>query len=57
MAQEVVGTSDVAKKITESGLKTADRLVRTEYDFLRNVIDGAAKSLSSRDGAKSKAAH
>ena len=49
LPQEVAGTSDVAKKITESGLEMADRLVQTEYDFLRNVIDSAAKSLSSRD--------
>ena len=47
--QEVAATSDVAKKITESGLEMADRLVHTEYDFLRNVIDSAAKSVSSRD--------
>jgi hypothetical protein len=49
LPQEVAGTSDVAKKITESGLEMADRLVHTEYDFLRDVIDSAAKSLSSRD--------
>jgi hypothetical protein len=49
LPQEVTGTSDVAKKITTSGLEMTDRLVHTEYDFLRNVIDSAAKSLSSRD--------
>ena len=47
--QEVAGTSDVAKKITESGLEMIDRLVHTEYDFLRNVLDSAAKSVSSRN--------
>ncbi len=51
LPQEVACTSDVAKKITESGLEMADRLVHTEYDFLRNVIASSAKSLSSRDGA------
>lgn len=49
LQQEVVGTSDVAKKITESGLEMAERLVHTEHEFLRNVIDSAAKSLSSRN--------
>ncbi|MGO9752907.1 MAG: hypothetical protein ACLP8S_05480 [Solirubrobacteraceae bacterium] len=54
--QEVASTSDVAKMITESGLKMADRLVHAQHDFLRNVIDSTAKSLSSRDGAKRQAA-
>jgi hypothetical protein len=52
LPEEVAGTSEVAKKITESGLEMADRLVHTEYDVVRNVIDSTAKSLSSRDGAK-----
>ena len=56
LPQEVEGTSEVAKKITESGLEMADRLVHTEYDFLRKVIGSAAKSLSSRNGAKPSAA-
>jgi hypothetical protein len=56
LPQEVAGTSEVVKRITESGLEMADRLVQTEYRFLRNVIDSAAKSLSSRDGAKPHAA-
>ena len=45
-------TSDVAKKITESGFEMADRLVHTMNDFARKVIDSAAKSLSGHDGAK-----
>ncbi len=49
LPQEVADTSEVAKKITESGLEMADRLIHTEYDFLRNVLDSAAKSLSSRN--------
>ncbi len=50
--QEIAATSDVAKKITESGLEMADRLVHAQHDFLHHVIDSTAKSLSSRDGAK-----
>ncbi len=50
--QEVATTSDVAKKITESGLQTTDRLVQTQHEFLRNLIDSAARSLGSRNGAK-----
>jgi hypothetical protein len=56
LPQEVEGTSEVAKKITESGLETADRLVHTWYDFLRKVIGSTSKSLSSRNGAKPVAA-
>jgi hypothetical protein len=54
--QEVADTSEVAKKITESGLQMADRLIHTQYEFLRKVIDSTAKSLRSRDGAKLHAA-
>ena len=56
LPQEVAGTSDVAKKITESGLEMADRLVHTVNDVLRKVIDSTARSLSSRDGARPRAA-
>jgi hypothetical protein len=38
LPQEVQGTSEVAKRITESGLEMADRLVHTQYDFVRKVI-------------------
>jgi hypothetical protein len=55
LPQEVAGTSEVAKKITVSGLEMADGLIHTECDFMRNVIASAAKSLSSRGGAKPKA--
>ncbi len=54
--QRVIGTSDVAKKITVSGLEMTDRLIQTEYEFLRNLIDSAAKSLSSHEEAVRKAA-
>jgi hypothetical protein len=56
LPQEVAGTSDVAKKITESGLQMADRLVHTQHDFLRSAIGSTAKSLNSRNGAKAQAA-
>jgi len=57
LPQEVAGTAEVAKKITESGLQMADRLIHTQYEFLRKVTDSTAKSLRSRDGAKLQAAH
>ena len=57
LPQEIAGTSEVAKKITESGLEMADRLVHTQYAFLRKGIDSTAKALRSRDGAKLQAAH
>jgi len=56
IAQEVTSTSDVAKKITESGLEMADRLVQTSHDFVRGVIDSAAKSLGAQNGAHPQAA-
>jgi hypothetical protein len=52
LPQEVADTTEVAKKITESGLELADRLVHTQYEFLRNAINSTAKALRSRDGAK-----
>ena len=55
LPQEVQGTSEVAKKITESGLEMADRLVHTQYDFLRKVIGSTGKSMR-RNGAKPSAA-
>ncbi len=57
LPQEVAGTFEVAKKITESGLEMTDRLVHTQYEFLRKASDSTAKSLRSRDGAKLQAAH
>ena len=53
---EVTSTSEVAKKITESGLEMADRLVHTEYDLFRDVVDSAAGWLRRHDAAKSIAA-
>ena len=54
--QEVTSTTDVAKRITESGLETADRLVHTGHHFVRSLIDSIAKSLST-NGAHPTAAH
>jgi hypothetical protein len=56
LPHEVTRTSEVAKKVTESGLAMTDRLVHTEYDLLRDVVDSTANSLSRHDGAKSVAA-
>jgi hypothetical protein len=56
LPQEVAGTSEVAKRITESGLEMADRLVHTQYHLLRAVADRTAVSLSRHDAAESNAA-
>jgi hypothetical protein len=56
LPQEVAGTSEVAKRITESGLETADRLVHTRFHLFREVVDGTAKALSRPETAKSLAA-
>jgi hypothetical protein len=39
--------------VLNSAMEMADGLVHTQYDFIRKVIDSAAKSLSRRDGTKS----
>lgn len=54
--QEVAGTADVARKITESGLQMVDQLIHTQHDFLRAVIGSTAKSLGSHNGTKATAA-
>jgi hypothetical protein len=51
LPQEVTGTTEVAKKVTESGLEMTDRLVGTGYNLLRDVVDTAADSLNRHDGA------
>jgi hypothetical protein len=55
LPQEVAGTTDVAKKVTESGLQMADRLVHTQHDFLRSAIGSTARSLNIRDKAHAAA--
>jgi hypothetical protein len=38
------------QEIVDSALDMADRLVQTQYDFIRKVIDSAGKSLTKSDG-------
>ena len=39
-------------EIVDSALDMADRLVETQYDFLRKVVRSAGKSLGASDSAK-----
>jgi hypothetical protein len=39
--------------VVDAAMEMADRLVHTQYDFIRKVIDSAGKTLSGPDGAKS----
>lgn len=57
LPQEVASTAEVAKKLTESGLEMADRLVHTQYALLRKGVDSTGKALRARDGAKLEAVH
>ncbi len=52
---EVADTSNVARRITRSGLQMAGRLIDRQHEFLRDVIDSAAKSLRIRDGVEPQA--
>ena len=56
LPQEVAGTAEVAKKVTESGVEMTDGLIHAQSAFLRKAIHSLAKALS-RDGAKLQAAH
>jgi hypothetical protein len=38
--------------IVDAAMEMADRLVHTQYDFLRNVVQSAGKALSGSDGGK-----
>jgi hypothetical protein len=40
------------QEIIDSGLEMADRLVHTQYDFIRKAVDSAGKALTRSDGAK-----
>jgi hypothetical protein len=40
------------QEIVDSALEMADRLVQTQYDFIRKVIDSTAGSLGRSDDAK-----
>ncbi len=40
------------QEVVDSALEMADRLVHSQYDFIRKVIDSASKTLNRSDGAK-----
>ena len=40
------------QEIVDAALEMADRLVHTQYEFLRKVVDSAGKALSRADGGK-----
>jgi hypothetical protein len=40
------------EEIVDSALEMADRLVHTQYDFIRKVIDSAGKSMGGTGGKK-----
>jgi hypothetical protein len=40
------------QEIVDSAMEMADRLVHTQYDFLRKVVHSAGKTLNKSDGAK-----
>jgi tRNA(Ser,Leu) C12 N-acetylase TAN1 len=44
--------SSKREEITDSALEMAQRLVHTQYDFLRKVVDSAGKSLTRSGDAK-----
>ena len=45
------GTSK-RQDVIDSAMEMADRLVHTQYDFLRKVVDSAGKALSKPGGSK-----
>jgi hypothetical protein len=45
-------TASRRQEIIDSAMEMADRLVQTEYDFLRKVVDSAGKSLTRSEGGK-----
>ena len=40
------------QEIVDSAMEMADRLVHTQYEFLRNVVQSAGKALSKPDDGK-----
>ncbi len=40
------------QEVVDSAMEMADRLVHTQYDFIRKVVDSAGKSLSGSGTAK-----
>lgn len=45
-------TPSKRQEIIDSAMGMADRLVQTQYDFIRKVVHSAGKSLSRPDGKK-----
>jgi len=40
------------QEVVDSALEMADRLVHTQYDFIRKVVDSAGKTLRGSSGGK-----
>lgn len=40
------------QEVIDSAMEMTDRLVHTQYDFLRKIVHSAGKSLNKSDGAK-----
>jgi hypothetical protein len=40
------------QEVIDAAMEMADRLVHTQYDFIRKVVDSAGKSLKASDGKK-----
>ena len=40
------------QEVVDSAMEMADRLVHTQYEFIRKVIDSAAKSLTRSDSSE-----
>jgi hypothetical protein len=40
------------QEVIDAAMEMADRLVHTQYDFMRKIVDSAGKSLKASDGKK-----
>jgi len=38
--------------VVDAAMEMADRLVHTQYDFIRNVVQSAGRALGAKDGKK-----
>lgn len=38
------------QEVVDSAMEMADKLVHTQYDFIRNVVQSAGKALNKQDG-------
>jgi hypothetical protein len=47
-------SSSKRQEVVDSAMEMADRLVHTQYDFLRNVVHSAAKTLGAAEKKKKK---